>query len=51
MGFLNYAVILFVMIQWRRTSDFVRHAVLANVVLMTAGFVLMGYQLAGYVTQ
>jgi hypothetical protein len=33
---------------WRRTTSFARHAYTANVVLMTAGFVLMGYQLAGY---
>jgi len=43
-------VVLFVMTRWRHTSGFMRHAVMANVLLMTAGFVLMGYQLAGYVT-
>ncbi len=42
------AIILLFMTQWRRTSGFVRHAVAANVLLMTAGFVLIGYQLAGY---
>jgi hypothetical protein len=42
------SIILIVMLQWRRTAGFGRHAVLANVVLMTAGFVLIGYQLAGY---
>jgi hypothetical protein len=42
------SIILIVMLQWRRSSGFFRHAVLANVILMTAGFVLMGYQLAGY---
>ena len=42
------SIILFIMTQWRRTNDFARHAVMANVVLMTAGFVLMGYQLSGY---
>jgi hypothetical protein len=41
-------IILFAITLWRRTSGFTRHAVLANVLLMTAGFVLMGYQLAGY---
>jgi hypothetical protein len=45
---LALTVILFVMTQWRRTSDFGKHAVLANVLLMTAGFLLIGYQLAGY---
>jgi hypothetical protein len=42
------SIILLIMTQWRRTADFTRHAVMANVVLMTAGFVLMGYQLSGY---
>ena len=45
---LALTVILFVMTQWRRTSDFGKHAVFANVLLMTAGFLLIGYQLAGY---
>jgi hypothetical protein len=42
------SVILAAMIWWRSHAGFVRHAVLANVLLMTAGFVLMGFQLAGY---
>jgi HupE / UreJ protein len=33
---------------WRRTTGFLRHAYTANVVLMCAGFVLLGYQLTGY---
>jgi hypothetical protein len=43
------SIILFLMIPYRRTSGFLRHAVFANVVLMVAGFVLAGYQIAGYV--
>jgi hypothetical protein len=43
------SVILFLMIPYRRTSGFLRSAVFANVLLMTAGFVLAGYQIAGYV--
>jgi hypothetical protein len=43
------SIILAFMVVYRRTSGFIRHAVLANVVLMTAGFVLAGYQIAGYV--
>ena len=31
----------------RRTSSFQRHAYTANVALLTAGFVLIGYQLTG----
>jgi hypothetical protein len=40
--------ILLVMSWWRSTPSFARHAVAANVALMTAGFVLFEMQLAGY---
>jgi hypothetical protein len=43
------SIILMAMILWRRTDGFLRHANFANVLLMTAGFVLMGYQLTGYI--
>lgn len=42
------SVILLFMTWWRRTQDFMKHAVLANVAVMTAGFLLMCYQLGGY---
>jgi hypothetical protein len=42
------AAILIVMGFWRRSSAFTRQAFAANAMLMTAGFVLTGYQLAGY---
>ena len=45
---LALAAILIVMGYWRRTRSFSAHAFTANVLLMTAGFVLTGYQLAGY---
>jgi hypothetical protein len=45
---LALAAILIVMGFWRRTPSFLQHAYTANVVLMTAGFVLIGYQLTGY---
>lgn len=45
---LALGAILIVMGFWRRTSAFARHAFIANGVLMTAGFVLIGYQLTGY---
>ena len=45
------SIILVVMMQWRKTAAFVRHAVLANIVLMVIGFLLIGYQLAGYATE
>jgi hypothetical protein len=40
--------ILILMGFWRRTDDFFRHAYTANVVMMSAGFVLIGMQLTGY---
>lgn len=45
---LALAAILIVMSFWRRTSSFWRHAYTANTLMMTAGFVLIGYQLVGF---
>ncbi len=45
---LALAVILIGMSFWRRTASFVRHAYSANVVMMSAGFILVGMQLTGY---
>ena len=45
---LALATILIVMGYWRRTDSFLRHAYTANVVMMIAGFMLIGYQLTGY---
>jgi len=42
------AVMLIIMGFWRRTTTFTKHAYTANVVIMTAGFMLVGYQLTGY---
>lgn len=44
---LALSAILIVMGYWRRTDSFWRHAYTANVVVMTAGFVLIGYHLTG----
>jgi hypothetical protein len=44
---LALSVILIAMGYWRRTAGFWRHAYTANVVMMSAGFVLAGYQIAG----
>jgi hypothetical protein len=41
------SAILILMGFWRRTPSFWRHAYSANVAMMSAGFVLMGYQLVG----
>jgi hypothetical protein len=45
---LALAVILIGMSFWRRTAGFARYAYSANVVMMSAGFVLVGMQLTGY---
>ncbi|OCP21278.1 MULTISPECIES: HupE/UreJ family protein [unclassified Ensifer] len=41
-------MILIAMSYWRKTPSFLKHAYAANVLMMTAGFVLIGYQLTGY---
>lgn len=45
---LALAAILIVMSYWRRTGSFLKHAYTANVLVMIAGFMLIGYQLTGY---
>jgi hypothetical protein len=45
---LALSAILILMGYWRRTESFMRHAYTANVVMMSAGFLLMGYQITGY---
>ena len=45
---LALGAILIVMGFWRKTTGFWRHAYAANVVLMTLGFILTGYQLVGF---
>ena len=47
---LALSAILILMGFWRRTPSFMRHAFAANVALMSAGFLLVGHQLAGYFT-
>jgi hypothetical protein len=42
------SAILVFMSYWRTTPSFMRRAYGANVAIMSAGFVLMGYQIAGY---
>ena len=49
--FMALTVILLLMNLWRMSSSFNRTATVANAALMTAGFVLIGFQLAGYFTQ
>lgn len=45
---MGLAMILIVMGFWRRSDNFMRHAYAAQVVLMTGGFLLVGYQLVGF---
>lgn len=45
---LALSAILILMGYWRRTDSFLRHAYTANIAMMTAGFMLIGYQLTGY---
>jgi hypothetical protein len=45
---LALTIVLIAMGWWRRTEDFFSHAYTANVVIMSAGFVLIGLQLTGY---
>lgn len=44
---LALGAILIVMGYWRRTPSFLKHAYTANVAMMCAGFILIGYQLTG----
>lgn len=45
---LALAAVLIALSFWRTRSGFLRHAFATNTTLMTVGFVLMGYQIAGY---
>jgi hypothetical protein len=45
---LALSAILIVMGYWRRTESFWRHAYTANVAMLSAGFLLMGYQITGF---
>ncbi|SAI65470.1 Uncharacterised protein [Bordetella ansorpii] len=45
---LALGAILILMGYWRRSPSFLRHAYTANVAMMCAGFMLIGYQLTGY---
>lgn len=49
--FMALGAILILMNLWRTTDSFRRGAVTANAALMCAGFVLVGYQLTGYLVQ
>lgn len=44
------AAILILMGYWRRSDSFMHHAYTANTVLITAGFLLIGYHVTGFFT-
>ena len=48
---LALTVMLGLILWWRRSPGFARRAVLANALILFAGFLLMDYQLAGFLTQ
>jgi hypothetical protein len=45
---LALSAVLIVLSLWRTRSGYLRHALATNAVLMSVGFVLTGYQIAGY---
>jgi HupE / UreJ protein len=48
--FLALTAVLLVLAYWRTRPGYLKHAYAANATLMTAGFVLVGYQMTGYFT-
>lgn len=46
---LALSAILIAMGWWRLSEGFLRHAYTANVVIMSAGFTLMGFHIAGFI--
>jgi hypothetical protein len=45
---LALTVVLLALSLWRTQKGFLQHAFATNTVLMTVGFILVGYQVAGY---
>jgi len=48
---LALSAILIAFMIWRMHPSFLRHAFVTNTALMVGGFLLMGYQIAGYLVQ
>ena len=46
--FVALGFVLLAILYWRRSPSFLRHAWAANVLLMSGGMLLVGYQLSGY---
>ena len=49
--FLALTAVLIGLSYWRTRGGYLRHAFATNTALMAGGFILTGYQLAGYLTQ
>ncbi len=49
--FTALALILLAFTVWRRSDSFMNRAFVTNMVIMTAGFMLFGYQLTGFLTE
>lgn len=47
--FIALALVLFIIVNWRRSQSFIKFSTLTNTLLMAAGFLLFGYQLVGYI--
>jgi hypothetical protein len=45
---LALTAVLLALTYWRTRTGFLRHAFATNTALMTGGFLLVGYQMAGY---
>ena len=45
---LALTAVLIALSYWRRRPGFLQHAFITNTLLMTGGFILVGYQLTGY---
>jgi hypothetical protein len=48
--FLALGLVLLVLSVWRRYSSYYKFANITNMLLMAAGFLLIGFQLTGYFT-
>jgi hypothetical protein len=48
---LALTAILLVFVRWRAKTTFLHNALLANTVIMACGFILMGYQITGYLVE
>lgn len=46
--FMALALVLFVIVIWRKFPSFLKFSTVTNMLLMAAGFLLFGYQLVGY---